>query len=162
MPVPHCPHCLLPVADGSTWPYPVTVSRCPHCRLMIGAARARAGDGDEGDPRSRGSAAGVLANAARRLDAEPIAPAEVFRALRVTASGVGSVIERLRMLDYQTACEQDARLPSLAAVLATFGTWKAARIAAARAADEDVDAAGLLGTGPRRRGAAPLAGDAAA
>ena len=31
------------------------------------------------------------------------------------------------MLDYQQAAELDPSLPSLATVLATFGTWKGAR-----------------------------------
>jgi hypothetical protein len=123
----HCPHCLLRIADGSEWPYPRGPERCPHCRLMIGPGRARLEAGDDGDSRSRGSAAGVLANAARREHGEPGDPATVLAGLRAVAGLRASPVERLRMLDYQQAAEVDPSLPSLATVLATFGTWKGAR-----------------------------------
>ncbi|MDQ3632293.1 MAG: hypothetical protein M3417_13695 [Actinomycetota bacterium] len=104
--------------------------RCPHCRLIIGAGRARAEASDDGDARSRGSAAGVLANAARRAQSEPGGVEEIGAALRKSAAAVGCPVERLRMLDYQQRSETDASMPSLSAVLATFTTWKSARAAA--------------------------------
>lgn len=136
-PVPHCPHCLLPIADGSVWPYPRQASRCPHCLLIIGAGRARDGGAQEGDARSRGSAAGVLANAARREQGEVQDTEVVSAALRAVAAQVGCPVERLRMLDYQQAAELDDELPGLANVLATFSTWKGARATAAEPAGED-------------------------
>ena len=105
--------------------------RCPHCRLIIGAGRARTEASDDGDARSRGSAAGVLANAARRAHAIPGGRAEIATALCATATALECAVERLRMLDYQDATQLDPALPDLSSVLATYGTWKAARMAAA-------------------------------
>jgi hypothetical protein len=136
MPLPHCPHCLLPIGDGSAWPFPPQALRCPHCRLLIGPGRAREEAAEEGDARSRGSAAGVLANAARREQSEAARdPAKVLQALVAVAGATGSAVERLRMLDYQEEAERGAEVPTLSTVLATFGTWKAARAAAAAAPD---------------------------
>jgi len=104
--------------------------RCPHCRLIIGAGRARAEARDDGDARSRGSAAGVLANAARRAQSEPGGIEEIIAALRKSATEMGCAVERLRMLDYQQQSERDQAMPELSAVLATYSTWKAARAAA--------------------------------
>jgi len=115
--------------------------RCPHCRLIIGAGRARAEACDDGDARSRGSAAGVLANAARRAQSEPGGIEEITAALRKSATEMGCAVERLRMLDYQHQWERDQAMPELSAVLATYSTWKAARTAATeRTAVVDVDA----------------------
>lgn len=127
MALPHCPHCLLPMSGASALPHPPTAMRCPHCRLIIGAGRARAEASDDGDARSRGSAAGVLANAARRAQSEPGGVEEIVAALRTSAAQVGCPVERLRMLDYQHHSGGDPELPSLATVLATFSTWKSAR-----------------------------------
>ena len=127
----HCPHCLLPIA-GAQLPHPPQAVRCPHCRLIIGQGRARqAAQGEDGDARSRGSAAGVLANAARRAGGEPGDREEVMAALRGVAAEVGCAVDRLRMLDYQEATDSDPALPSLGTVLATFHTWKVARAEAA-------------------------------
>ncbi len=148
--VPHCPHCLLRVPGASSLPYPPAAMRCPHCRLLIGAGRARAEACEDGDARSRGSAAGVLANAARRAQSEPGGIEEITVALRKSAAQVGCAVERLRMLDYQHQSEGDQAMPELSAVLATYSTWKAARAAAtertpiidpARGLDVDGDAA---------------------
>lgn len=133
--VAHCPHCLLPIGDVSAWPYPRQASRCPHCLLIIGPGRARDGAQDDGDARSRGSAAGVLANAARREQGEAQDEEVVTAALRSVARQVGCPVERLRMLDYQQAAELDDELPGLAGVLATFATWKGARATAAQGSD---------------------------
>jgi hypothetical protein len=132
MPLPHCPHCLLPVADGERADFPPQAMRCPHCRLIIGAGRARGDATEDGDARSRGSAAGVLANAARRAQSAPGGRDEIGAALRAIADEVGCSVERLRLLDYQHEAEgASPPLPELGVVLATFGTWKAARAAAA-------------------------------
>ncbi len=138
MPLPHCPHCLLPIADGTVWPYPQQPMRCQHCRLIIGPGRARENTAEDGDARSRGSAAGVLANAARRAGAAAGGKDDVILALRRTAVTVGCTVERLRMLDYQHEAERQGDLPSLSSVLATFGTWKSARSAAAVGVGADV------------------------
>lgn len=134
MPAAHCPHCLLLLtrADGA---YPPAPMRCPHCRLVIGVGRARA-DGEDGEhgARAHGSAAGVVANAARREDGEVLDRGRVTIALRNVAGNVGCPLDRLRMLDYQEVAQQDPELPPLAGVIATFGTWKKARREAAAAA----------------------------
>ncbi len=127
---PHCPHCLLAIGGDAPLPYPPVAMRCPQCRLIIGAGRARGEIGVDGDARSRGSAAGVLANAARRAHSEPRDRDEVMAGLATTAGRLGCAVERLRMLDYQDAADADPALPDLSSVLATFGTWKAARGAA--------------------------------
>ena len=116
------------------WPYPRGPERCPHCRLIVGPGRARLETGDDGDARSRGSAAGVLANAARREEGEPGDPQAVRAGLRAVAAQRSGPVDRLRMLDYQQAAERDPGLPTLATVLATFGTWKGARREASDAA----------------------------
>lgn len=118
-------------------PHPPAAMRCPNCRLIIGAGRARAEAVDEdGDARSRGSAAGVLANAARRAQSAPADVPAIVWALRACADEVGCPVERLRMLDYQQHAERDGAKPDLSAVLATFTTWKAARAAAVAAAPD--------------------------
>lgn len=135
----HCPHCLLlldaAVDDGR---FPAAPMRCPHCRLVIGVGRARA-DGDDGEhgARAHGSAAGVVANAARREQGEVLDREVVSAALHRVAGQVGCPLDRLRMLDYQVRAEQDPALPPLAGVIATFGTWKKAR----RDAGEELAAA---------------------
>jgi hypothetical protein len=117
---------------GERTPYPAAPMRCPHCRLVIGVGRARA-DGDDGEhgARAHGSAAGVVANAARREQGDVLDPDVVTFALRTVATTVGCPLDRLRMLDYQVVAEQDSTLPSLAEVIATCGTWKKARREAA-------------------------------
>lgn len=112
-------------------PFPPDAMRCPTCRLIIGVGRARAEVGDDGDARSRGSAAGVLANAARREQSEAGDVEEIIAGLRRSAAAVGCSVERLRMLDYQEQAEADPGTPGLAVVLATFPTWKSARATAA-------------------------------
>ena len=131
MEIAHCPHCLLPMSEGGGLPYPPMAMRCPSCRLIIGVGRARGRASEDGDARSRGSAAGVLANAARRAQSEPVDADRVIAALRASAAEVGCPVERLRMLDYQQQSERAPEMPALAAVLATFTTWKAARATAA-------------------------------
>ena len=127
----HCPHCLLALPGVSALPYPPQPMRCPFCRLVIGAQRARA-DADSGEhgARAHGSAAGVLANAVRRDGGMVLDEHDVVEALRQVALRIASPLDRLRMLDYQVEAEQDSSLPGLASVIATFGSWKAARAAA--------------------------------
>jgi hypothetical protein len=132
----------MPVPGAVSFPYPAAALRCPNCRLIIGPGRARAeATGEDGEARSRGSAAGVLANAARRAQSEVGSVPEVRAALRHTADVVGCAVERLRMLDYQHQTEREPGLPDLATVLATFSTWKGARSAAAAHVDDADDAA---------------------
>lgn len=135
MSIPHCPHCLLPISGADRLPYPAAAMRCPNCRLIVGAGRARAEASEDGDARSRGSAAGVLANAARRAQSAPGDAGAITAALCTIADAAGCSVERLRMLDYQTAAERDPELPDLSVVLATHSTWKAARSAAATASE---------------------------
>jgi len=73
---------------------------------------------------------GFMANAARREQAAPVEQEAAFEALRAVAATQGCPVERLRMTDYDAAMRSDVRGPSVAQVLATFDTWKAARAAA--------------------------------
>lgn len=120
MTMPYCPHCggELPTHDDRKG------GRCPSCRLVVGAGRAR--DQPQDDVRS----GGFMANAARREEAEPVARAEAFVALRAAAAELGCAVERLRMTDYDKAIRGGVAGPSVAQVLATFDTWKLARAAA--------------------------------
>jgi hypothetical protein len=129
----HCPHCLLPVAEGVDGPWPPAPTRCPHCRLMIGIGRAR--DAGDGAPGARGAAAGVLARDAQRGDddGDLASPDEVCQGIRVVAQELGSPPERLLMVDYQQRAVGDSELPDLTDVFAAFGTWKRARREAAAA-----------------------------
>ena len=137
MSLPSCPHCLMPLGGAGELPYPPRAQRCPHCRLVIGVGRARAQANPRNDARSRGAAAGAVANAARRETREPLDPVLVQDALRGVADAVGCPVERLRMLDYQQAAEQDGELPTLGDVLATFSTWKQARVVTLHAGARD-------------------------
>lgn len=132
-----CPHCLLRIGDDADAPkgFPPQPMRCPHCRLGIAAGRART-DVDESQV-SSGSAAGVLANAARREDAEAADPEVVVAALAKVAAEVGVPVARLRMLDYERLSAEDPELPSLGSVLVGSGSWKKARQAAADATAAD-------------------------
>ena len=132
----HCPHCMLPIAEGVHEDWPPQPTRCPHCRLMIGAGRAKsAGDGAPG---ARGAAAGVLARDAQRHagpeDGEHASPDEVREGIRSVAEELGSPPERLLMVDYQQRVVDDEELPDLTDVFAAFGTWKRARREASTAA----------------------------
>jgi hypothetical protein len=109
--------------------------------LIVGPGRARLEAGDDGDARSRGSAAGVLANAARREHGEPGDREEVLAGLLAVAERGMTPVDRLRMLDYQQVAELDDKLPTLATVLATFGTWKGARHEASLQPRSGLDAA---------------------
>lgn len=126
------------MSGATSLPYPPAAMRCPNCRLIIGAGRAREEASEDGDARSRGSAAGVLANAARRAQSEPADLDEIVVALRACAEEMGCPVERLRMLDYQQLSESNPEMPDLSAVLATFSTWKSARSSAATDRDRGV------------------------
>ena len=132
----YCPHCgaELPGHDDHRG------GRCPSCRLVVGADRAR----DQAEDGVR--TGGFMANAARREGADPVAATDAFTALRAVADTLGCPVERLRMTDYDSAHRDGAPGPSVAEVLATFDTWKAARSAAgapeALAVPEDEAAAG--------------------
>ncbi len=142
-----CPHCggELPAHDDRSG------GRCPACRLVVGSGRAR--ETSLADVRT----GGFMANAARREDATPVAEDEAFRALHAVAADVGCGVERLRMTDYDKTVRGGTDGPSVARILATFDTWKAARAAAGaarvqeRVADrtDAHDLRGATGTGVR-------------
>lgn len=116
----YCPHC-----GGTLTAYvPAVGGRCRSCRLVVGPGRARS----EGATDVR--TGGFLANAARREEAEPVAESAAFAGLRAIAADVGCPVERLRMTDYDAAIQAGAEGPRVAEILATFDTWKAARVAA--------------------------------
>lgn len=116
-----CPHCgaELPGHDARRG------GRCPSCRLVVGVDRAR----DEADDEIR--TGGFMANAARREGADPVAKDTALAALSAVAETLDTPVDRLRMTDYDKAHRDGAAGPSVAEVLATFDTWKAARTAAA-------------------------------
>lgn len=116
----YCPHCGTEL-DGHD---DATGGRCPGCRLVVGAGRARATPLD--DVRT----GGLMASVARREAAEPVGEQAAFAALRAVAADTGHPVERLRMTDYDRALRDGATGPSVAAILSTFDTWKAARGAA--------------------------------
>jgi hypothetical protein len=62
----------------------------------------------------------------------PIAPALITSARQRAAAHLGTRVEDLRLIDYRHALGQGVSGPTLAEVLATFGTWKTARDAASR------------------------------
>ena len=122
----HCPHCgagLPPLRAHEAL-------RCPTCRLIVGAGRGITSE--QAIPLSAGTSAGIRANAARRVDAEGIDESTVIGAIARVSVQLGGSCERLRMLDYDALAARDPELPELSAILATFGSWKAARAAAAR------------------------------
>lgn len=137
----YCPHCGLAVEkpDGyERWPqHPM---RCPHCRLLIGAGRTR--PEPHGDPGTRGAAAGVLSREARRDEQaggnpDVVSEQAVLEAIREIAHELGTRPERLLMVDYQQASDNDPRLPPLRAVFAHFKSWKRARRVAGDGARRD-------------------------
>jgi hypothetical protein len=121
----YCPHCGGALAGHDD----ARGGRCESCRLVVGVGRARA----EADDEVR--TGGFMANAARREDAEPVAHQDAFSALQEVADDLGCAVERLRMTDYDRAVRDGTQGPSVAEVLATFDTWKAARAAAGVARD---------------------------
>jgi hypothetical protein len=122
----YCPHCYLLVESGVSGPWPVAPARCPHCRLMIGPGRAR--PTADGIPGARGAAAGVMAERARHVTAEPEHTEDEIRAgIRLVARDTSVPPERLLMVDYQQYAIRDRSLPQLHEILGTFGSWKRAR-----------------------------------
>lgn len=128
MPVAFCPHCLLVLASDVPEPFPPQPTRCPHCRLAVAPGRARFDV--EHAAGSSGSAAGVLASAARREHGDAVTAEEVADALRRAAQDVGVSVARLRMLDYQRVSAGDDSLPGLGSVIDCCGSWKRARLLA--------------------------------
>lgn len=127
----YCPHCGLLVERGteaSKWP--AAALRCPHCRLLIGAGRGRSQA--EGEPGTKGAAAGVLSRQARREDSDGAAAADdVLEAIRQVARELGMKPERLLMVDYQQRADSDSAVPPLRDVFTHFTSWKRARRIAA-------------------------------
>lgn len=121
---PRCPHCGAVLAAERAGPV-----RCGSCRLIVGAGRAVAG----GVPSGRGvvgTASSFAASRARREAVGPVDPARVVAALREVAGRHAVRVQSLRMIDYRQAVAQGHEGPTLAQVMATFGSWQAARAAA--------------------------------
>ena len=129
----YCPHCLLLLARDVTHPYPREPLRCRHCRLVVGTGRAR-DSADTPEAGTRGTAAGVYASGARREGGEEVDEETVIEGIRRAADQIGVRVERLLMVEYQTAAERDPDLPDLGGVLGAFGSWKGARREAAERA----------------------------
>jgi hypothetical protein len=156
MPSAHCPHCLLAIADDAGPGFPSVLMRCPHCRLTVAPGRARL-DVDQ-TPGSSGSAAGLLANAARREEGAVVSGQAVDEALRTAAAAIGTPVRRLRMIDYQRVAASRPDLPALASILDARGSWKDARRAVAGGGgggDAGAQSAGAGGGGSADEGARP-------
>ena len=138
----HCPHCGTELDQDPSASRAGGV-RCPGCRLIVAAGRGRITEHDADGRAQQGRAAGILASAARRAEADPIAPDAVLDALDDVAERLGVGVGRLRMTDYVDAQSAEPSLPSLATVLATYPAWKAARAAA----ETRRDGRGLAATG---------------
>jgi hypothetical protein len=126
----YCPHCHLLVETDAKLPWPPAPVNCPHCRLLIAAGRARPEVPHQAG--ARGAAAGVFSSRAKRQAEGPeVGEEEIVAGIRRVAEIVGDRPERLLMIDYQQRCAASPDLPPLADVLATYGSWKSARRAAA-------------------------------
>lgn len=125
-----CPHCHLLVENDVKLPWPPEPVNCPHCRLLIAMGRARAEAPQKAG--ARGAAAGVFSSRAKRQpDGPAVAEEEIVAGIRRVADLMGDRPERLLMIDYQQRSAASPDLPPLADVLATYGSWKSARRAAA-------------------------------
>lgn len=133
-----CPHCHTALPS----PFPIDAARCPSCRLIIGAGRA-VDDTPDGRAGNIGGASGMIANAARRESANAAEPAAVLAALKHVADATSTATDRLRLFDYERARATAPQLPTVGTILATFGTWKAARAAAAAGKPMTVEPASL-------------------
>ncbi len=128
--IQHCPHCGAPLA----LPLSVGAARCRSCRLVIGRGRA-VSTPPVGASAKASAVSGLLANAARRRGAAPVDPQAVAESLLRVALDLGQKVECLRLLDYQEALDRGHDGPSVAEVIATCRSWRAARAAAAAAAE---------------------------
>ena len=122
--VAYCPHCQVALPSG-----PGVAMRCEACQLFVAPGRSLDA------PRSGrvggvGGASGRIANAAAREGLDAIDPLIVIEALQAMADRLGVPVERLRLFDYETTRDRAGGQPSVGMVIATFGTWKAARAAA--------------------------------
>lgn len=129
-----CPHCLFAVATSSRSAFPPDAIRCEHCRLVIGAHRCKTRGEAAIERGTSGTAAGIMANTARRAAAAPGDPSEVIDALLLVAEMHDTAVDRLRMQDFDAAQRRGLCDIELAVVLSTFSSWKAARREAAIAA----------------------------
>src|SRR3954469_3462300 len=91
----YCPHCFLLVESDAHGPWPPQPARCPHCKLMIGPGRAR--PTSDAAPGARGTAAGVVAQAARQGwdHSEGVSPDCIREAIPPVAERTGARPERL-------------------------------------------------------------------
>ena len=112
-------------------PWPARPVRCPHCHLLIGSGRGLAEPSRE--PGAKGTAAGVFSRRAKRDGggADSASPERVLEAIRSVAVTREERADRLLMVDYQQTSVADPSLPPLSDVFEAFGSWKAARRAAA-------------------------------
>jgi hypothetical protein len=124
----HCPHCGAPLAQ----PLPAGGGRCGSCRLVIGRGRALSTPQAAASSRA-GARSGFLASEARRQGAAPVDPRVVAESLGRVARDLGVHIESLRLLDYQEALDRGHDGPSVAEIMATCHSWRAARAGAAAA-----------------------------
>ena len=130
MPAQHCPHCQSLVAETAAAKHPPAMMACPRCRLIIGPGRCKSEAEAGAGASSSGSAAGMLVNAARRQDVSAGEPDEVLEEVCAAADAEGVPVERLRLIDYDTAHRAGLVRMPLAVVLRTFGTWRAVCTAA--------------------------------
>lgn len=122
-----CPHCSARLDEAPSG----GPTRCGACRLIVGPGRGV--PAPEGEDVSGVSlASGALANVARRAEVDPIEPQVVTSALRQVAAHLGVRVAELRLVDYRHALAGGVPGPTLAEVMATFGTWRTARDAAAQ------------------------------
>jgi hypothetical protein len=121
----HCPHCQSLVAESDAAQHPPAAMACPRCRLIIGPGRCKGAAASGAGASSSGSAAGMLVNAARRAEASAAEPERVVAEVRAAAAAEGVPVERLRLIDYDTAHRSGRVAMPLAVVLRTFGTWRA-------------------------------------
>ena len=133
--VAHCPHCHAVLQADAPRPFPQRAMACPRCRLIV--AEGRALFDVERAANTAVSGAGVMVNAARREQAEPIDPMVVAEALQEVAEVLGVAVAKLRMTDYEHLTTTRPDLPSLGQILATYDQWKAARAAADALGVED-------------------------
>jgi hypothetical protein len=103
--------------------------RCGECRLIVGAGRAVPGE-RQAARAGVGSASGHVANRARGTGADAVEPERIVAALRRVAADIGVRVDALRMIDYRHAAAARPGSPTLAEVMATFGSWRRAREAA--------------------------------
>jgi hypothetical protein len=122
-----CPHCLASIDQTEDGP----AMRCTTCRLVVGAGRSITPETAKASGRKAGAAANLVGAQARRNRTDPAADTLAAATdVRRVADTLGLAPDRLRMLDYQAASQANPDITPLSSLLASFGSWKAARGAA--------------------------------